>query len=275
MLVHYHLSVKYVSRKQGRSSIAAAAYRSCERLHNKQDGKTHDFTNKRGTVYKEILLPEEAPPEFYDRETLWNAVELSEKRSNSRTAREIEISLPIALTLDEQIELVQEYANENFVSRGMCADISFHSGHRKNQRDTACASILDNPHAHILLTTRSVDEKGFGKKIRQWDKRENVELWRSKWTDMQNREFNIKNFDIRVRHESYERQGIDREPTKYLEHRVTALERRGIYTRRGDENRAIEKRNNMREIIKEREIKYEKHDRDLLFERKRKRSRER
>ena len=242
-MANYHLSVKAVSRGKGHSVVEKASYRSGERLFDCYYGLTHDYTLKSDIVYKIILLPDNAPYEFNDRETLWNAVEQSERRSNSRLAREVEISLPNELTLFEQIQLVRNYVVSNFVNQGMCADVSFHAGHHKRQRDTSCISVSDNPHAHILLTTRFVDERGFNKKIRDWDKRENVELWRKLWAEAQNREFERKGLDIRVRHESYIRQGVEREPNKHLGHRLTQLNRLGIETDRINEHRAIEERN--------------------------------
>ena len=237
----YHLSVKYISRTQGRSAVGAAAYRSGERLFCKYDGMVHDYTRKTGIVHSEILLPPNAPPEFQNRESLWNAVEHAEKRKDSRTAREIEVALPIELALEEQITLIREYATTNFVSLGMCADM---------------AKDSNNPHAHILLTTRSVMYEGFSdRKSREWDKRENVDLWRKQWADAQNRVFEHKGMDTWVSHESYKIRGIDKEPTKYLGPARNALEKRGIETDRGKENRAIIERNLERERKRTRDRK--------------------
>ena len=245
----YHLSVKYISRKQGRSSVSAAAYRSAENLYCTYDGQQHDFTRKTGVLYTEVLIPDYAPLEFHKRESLWNAVEQAEKRKDSRTAREIEVALPIELTLDEQIALVREYITTNFISLGICADIAIH------QKD------IRNPHAHILLTTRPVGRKGFHcRKAREWDKRDNVTHWRKQWAEMQNRALERKGLHIRVNHESYRIRGIDKEPTKHLGYTRTALERYGIETERGKENRAIMARNQARELerLRIRERSYER-----------------
>ena len=121
----YHCSIKIVSRGKGKSAVAAAAYRSGETLTNNYDGVTHDFTRKGGIVHTEILLPPHAPPDFADRSTLWNSVEKIEKAKNSQLAREIEIALPVELDKEQQIQLVREYVEENFVSVGMCADLPF------------------------------------------------------------------------------------------------------------------------------------------------------
>lgn len=125
----------------GRSAVAAAAYRSGEKLVNEWDGKTHDYTHKPGVVHAEIMLPAHAPPEFLDRATLWNSVEFSEKSSDAQLAREIEVALPVELSRTEQLALVRSYVRDNFVAEGMCADFALH-----DKGD-------GNPHAHILLTT--------------------------------------------------------------------------------------------------------------------------
>jgi len=231
----FHLTVKTIGRNKGASIVEAAAYRSGERLVDNYYGETHDYSRKRGVVHSEILLPPNAPSEFYDRASLWNAVERVENRCDSRLAREVEIALPIELSLPEQIELVKEYVMDNFVSHGMCADIAIH-----DKGD-------GNPHSHILLTTRLVGHDGFSKKKnRDWDKRAYINLWREQWAKVQNREFEKRGLLVRVSHESYIKQGIDREPTKHLGRKVRTLERQGIQTDRGNENRDIEFRNRER-----------------------------
>ena len=144
----YHLEAKVVSRGAGRSAVAASAYLSCSRLYNDYDGIQHDYTKKQGLAWQEVFLPEYAPQEWKDREQLWNAVEEVETAKDSRLAREFVVALPIELSREEQIELLQEFIREQFVSDGMCADAAIHDtdGH--------------NPHAHILLTVRPLDERG-------------------------------------------------------------------------------------------------------------------
>ena len=144
----YHLEAKVVSRSAGRSAVAASAYLSCSRLYNDYDGIQHDYTKKQGLVWQEVFLPEYAPQEWQDREQLWNAVEEVETAKDSRLAREFVVALPIELSREEQVELLQEFIREQFVSDGMCADAAIHDtdGH--------------NPHAHILLTVRPLDERG-------------------------------------------------------------------------------------------------------------------
>ena len=144
----YHLEAKVVSRGAGRSAVAASAYLSCSRLYNDYDGIQHDYTKKQGLVWQEVFLPEYAPQEWQDREKLWNAVEEVETAKDSRLAREFVMALPIELSREQQIELLQDFIREQFVSDGMCADAAIHDtdGH--------------NPHAHILLTVRPLDEQG-------------------------------------------------------------------------------------------------------------------
>ncbi len=144
----YHLEAKVVSRGAGRSAVAASAYLSCSRLYNDYDGIQHDYTKKQGLVWQEVFLPAMAPPEWKDREQLWNAVEEVETAKDSRLAREFVAALPVELARREQITLLQEFIREQFVSDGMCADAAIHDtdGH--------------NPHAHILLTVRPLDEQG-------------------------------------------------------------------------------------------------------------------
>ena len=144
----YHLEAKVVSRGAGRSAVAASAYLSCSRLYNDYDGIQHDYTKKQGLAWQKVFLPEYAPQEWQDREKLWNAVEEVEMAKDSRLAREFVVALPIELSREQQIELLQTFIQEQFVSDGMCADAAIHDtdGH--------------NPHAHILLTVRPLDEQG-------------------------------------------------------------------------------------------------------------------
>jgi ATP-dependent exoDNAse (exonuclease V) alpha subunit len=264
-----HCHVGKISRTGGLSAVAGAAYRAGERLYNDFNGRIYDYTKKRGVVFSQILLPDHAPRNFFDREKLWNSVERIEKNKNARLAREIEIALPVEFERVEQIKILREYVQNNFVDRGMCADIAIH--------DTNSG----NPHAHILLTTRSLNENGQwlakqqknyildknGEKIydpikktylcgkstktNDWDNRENVEQWRQEWANALNRAFEYKGLAQRVTHESYKRQGLNKEATLHLGKEATALERQGIKTEIGNINRAIRARNLEREEIQE------------------------
>lgn len=261
----YHCSIKIVSRGKGKSAVAAAAYRSAEKLTNEWDGLTHDYTKKGGVVHSEILLPAHAPPAFSDRSTLWNSVELSEKSNNAQLAREVEIALPVELSREEQTRLVREYCSSQFVSKGMIADFNLH--------DTGGG----NPHAHILLTMRPLDENGAwlpkskkeyvldenGEKIRlpsgryktrkvdlvDWNNRENAEVWRRAWADLANEFLAQNNRPERIDHRSYERQGIEQIPTVHVGVSATQMEKKGIMTERGELNRNIKAANRiLREI---------------------------
>ena len=144
----YHMQAKVVSRGSGRSAVAASAYMSCSRMYNDYDGIQHDYTRKHGLIYQEVMLPPMAPSEWNDREQLWNAVEETEKTKDSRLAREFVVALPVELDKDSNISLLQDFIKKNFVDMGMCADFAIHNtdGH--------------NPHAHILLTVRPLNENG-------------------------------------------------------------------------------------------------------------------
>ena len=261
----YHCSIKIVSRGKGKSAVAAAAYRSGEKLTNEWDGLTHDYTKKGGVVHSEILLPAHAPPAFSDRSTLWNSVELSEKSNNAQLAREVEIALPVELSGEEQTRLVREYCSSQFVSKGMIADFNLH--------DTGGG----NPHAHILLTMRPLDERGAwlpkskkeyvldenGEKIRlpsgryktrkvdlvDWNNRENAEVWRRAWADLANEFLERNDCPERIDHRSYERQGTEQIPTVHVGVSATQMEKKGIVTERGELNRNIKAANRiLREI---------------------------
>ncbi|MCD8097374.1 MAG: MobA/MobL family protein [Lachnospiraceae bacterium] len=144
----YHLEAKVISRGAGRSACAAAAYMSCSRIYNDYDGIQHDYTRKQGLVWQQVFLPENAPPEWQDREILWNAVEEDEKTKDSRLAREFVVALPVEMGKNQWQALLSEFVQEQFVADGMCADVCIHDtdGH--------------NPHAHIMLTVRPLDEHG-------------------------------------------------------------------------------------------------------------------
>ena len=146
----YHLEAKVVSRGTGRSAVAASAYLSCTNILNDYDGVRHDFTRKKGLVWREVFLPEYAPPEWKDRSVLWNAVEENEKTKDSRLAREFVPALPIELTPEQWQELLSDFIQTSFVAEGMCADVAIHDPYPPGH----------NPHAHIMLTVRPLDEQG-------------------------------------------------------------------------------------------------------------------
>ncbi len=146
----YHLEAKVVSRGNGRSAVAASAYLSCTNILNDYDGVRHDYTRKKGLVWQEVFLPEYAPAEWHDRGVLWNAVEENEKTKDSRLAREFVPALPVELNKEQWQQLLSDFINEQFVADGMCADMAIHDPYPPGH----------NPHAHIMLTVRPLDENG-------------------------------------------------------------------------------------------------------------------
>jgi len=193
-----------VQRNKGQSAVAAAAYRSGSLLIEESTGIAHDYTRKRGVEHSEILAPDSAPPWVFDRETLWNAVEQSEKRKDAQVAREIEVGLPVELSNSEQLALLRDYAHREFVSKGMVADVGIH-------RDNPV-----NPHAHILLTTRDLTPEGFGPKNRSWNDKAHLMAWRSGWEDVTNEHLAEAGLALRIDHRSYHEQKLDLIPGRKL-----------------------------------------------------------
>lgn len=144
----YHLEAKVISRGTGRSAVAASAYMSCSQILNDYDGIYHDYTRKQGLLWQQVFLPEYAPREWSDRAVLWNSVEETEKTKDSRLAREFVVALPVELDKNGWQKILTEFIRQNFVADGMCADVAIHNtgGH--------------NPHAHIMLTVRPLNENG-------------------------------------------------------------------------------------------------------------------
>ena len=263
-----HYKIKISTRKKGHSAVAQAAYQSGEKLFDERSNRTKYYSDKRGIIYTEIMLPVNAPPEYADRSTLWNAVEAAENNWNSQLARRFEIALPVELSMEQSVALIREHCMEQFVSKGMIADIAVHDpdppGH--------------NPHAHVMLTMRPMDEQGKwmekahreylldenGERVRDekgkwkfrkvstvdWNDRGNAEVWRHAWEVTQNRYLEAAGRSERVSMLSYHRQGIDRIPTVHMGPAVTAMERRGIMTNIGNLNRDIKAANKLMDVLK-------------------------
>lgn len=261
------LHIDIISRRTGRSAIQMAAYCSRDKLYSDYTGKSYDYTDRQDLVYHEIILPDYAPDTFRNSEVLWNSVEKIEKSKNARLARTVIIALPKELSNSSHIPMVRQYAQEFFVQQGMCADISIH-----DKGD-------GNPHAHILLTTRSLDRDGkwmckqrknylldkngnrvrdsvtrqykLGRNIKtnDWDEPERVEEWRKGWARVCQSWFERCGVSKEITHISYARQGLDREPTIHLGARVKALEDRGLLTDRSKKNRDIKMRNHERDRL--------------------------
>lgn len=264
----YHCSVKVGSRGKGQSAIAAAAYRSGEKLTDQETGLVSDYTRKGGVVFSEISLCENAPARYADRATLWNAVHDIEKAKDARLWREIEVALPQEMNRAEQIEAVREYVR-NLTERGMCADWSLH-----DKGD-------GNPHAHIMLTTRSITEDGKwapksrkvydldenGERIFQkvdktgrkqykshkedyndWNATERVEEWRADWANVCNKYLTTEK---KIDHRSYERQGLEQIPTVHEGYAARQIEAKGGTSELCQQNREIKAKNSLLQRIAE------------------------
>ena len=266
----YHFHVEQIKRSAGQSAIAAAAYRAGEKLYSEYYGETNDFTRKGGVLHTEILLPPNAPPEYAERQTLWNAVEKVEKNKKAQLAYSFDIALQNELTQEENIALARRFVEEQFVSKGMIADLAVHEPDKENG--------IQNPHFHVLTTMRPLNPDGTwgnkqrreyalddnGERIRDekgdyvfnavhttdWHEPETLEHWREAWCQMVNAEFEWKGISARIDHRSYEAQGIEQIPTVHEGPLVQKMEKRGIRTQKGDLNRWIRVTNRLIASIK-------------------------
>ena len=245
----FHLSVKVISRAAGRSAVAAAAYRSADRLHDERLDRAHDFTNKSGVVHGEVLLPENAPDAWHDRERLWNDVETFEKRKDAQLAREVEFAIPREMEQSQGIELARDFVQSEFVDKGMIADLNVHWD--------VGADGLAKPHAHVMLTMREIvidkdGEAGFGQKVRAWNATAEVEQWRERWASHVNQRLAELDIDARVDHRSLEDQGIALEPQDKIGSAASRMDGRGLEAERITEHRDIARRNGERIIAEPR-----------------------
>lgn len=266
----FHFSISMISRGKSKSAVASAAYISCEKLTNEWDGVTHDYHNKKGLLHSQIYLPENIPKEFQDRSFLWNSVELNEKASNAQLARSFIIALPKELSFEENKNLITDFIQENFVSKGMIADLAIHDESNEGN---------NNIHAHIMTTLRPINEKGEwqakskkeytlddkGNKIlnkngkpktrkielTDWNNKGNAEKWRESFAQICNQYLEKNNLEKRVDHRSFERQAKEEIPTIHLGASASALERKGIETDKGNINREIKKHNSLVKAIRE------------------------
>ncbi|NCC41762.1 MAG: conjugal transfer protein TraA [Gammaproteobacteria bacterium] len=240
----YRLSAKVIGRNAGRSVTAAAAYRAGECIEDERTGLAHDYRRRTGVEHVEILAPDNAPEWMRDRAKLWNAVELIEKRKDAQLARELQLALPCELDASQNLALVRGFVREQCVAHGMVADIAIHSPDREGDER--------NWHAHVLLTMRDLLGDGFGKKNRAWNESARLEDWREKWAEYQNRALERAGSKERVDHRSLEARGIDREAEPKLGPHASEMERRGKASDRGDERRAVWRRNQRREQLERR-----------------------
>lgn len=261
-----HCKITIIKRSNNESAVSAAAYQSGEKLFSEYDQEQKYYPYKNEVTHKEIMLPPHVPPEFADRNTLWNSAEAQEKQWNSQLARRFVLAIPREIPPGQYADLIRDYCREFFVSKGMIADFAIH-----DKGD-------GNPHAHILLTMRAMDEKGKwlpksrkvydldknGERIRlasgrwkshkentvDWNNRKYAEIWRQGWADTANRYLEANDRPERLDLRSYARQGIDQIPTVHMGAAVTAMERRGIMTNIGNLNRDIKAANKLLDVLK-------------------------
>ena len=236
----YHFSAKVISRANGSSAVASAAYRSASRLHDERLDRDHDFSNKAGVVHSEVMLPDGAPERLSDRTTLWNEVEAGEVRKDAQLSREVEFAIPRELSQQQGIDLARDFVKSEFVDRGMIADLNVHWD--------IGSDGLAKPHAHVMLTMREVGEDGFGAKARDWNKTELVQAWRERWADHVNARLASLDIDARIDHRSLEAQGIDLEPQNKIGPAASRMKRDGLEVERIAEHAEIAQRNGARII---------------------------
>ena len=261
-----HFKITIVKRSQGQSAVAGAAYQSGERLFSEYDQRTKFYNKKKELVHAEIMLPSYAPPGYADRATLWNAVEAVENQWNSQLARRIVLAFPVEVPKEQYLSMIKEFCQEQFVSKGMIADFAIH-----DKGD-------GNPHAHILLTLRAIDEHGKwlpkarkvydldenGERIRlasgnwkchkentvDWNDQKYAEVWRHGWETITNRYLEAAGRPERVDLRSFERQGIQQIPTVHLGPAAHQMEKRGVETFLGNLNRDIKAANRMMNAVR-------------------------
>jgi Ti-type conjugative transfer relaxase TraA len=231
----YHFSAKVVSRANGSSAVASAAYRAAERLTDDRLGRDHDFTNKAGVVHSEIMLPEGAPERLADRETLWNTVEAGEVRKDAQLARDVEFAIPREMIEQDGIQLARDFVAREFVARGMIADLNVHW-------DKA-ADGNPKPHAHVMLSMREVGPDGFGQKERHWNSKELLGAWRESWADHVNTRMAELGLEARVDHRTLEAQGIPLEPQHKIGAAGSRREMNGEDAERADDHMRIAREN--------------------------------
>ncbi|MEQ9937862.1 MobQ family relaxase [Pectobacterium polonicum] len=204
----FHLEFKIVKRSEGMSSCRKAAYHARCKITDDRTGNTYDFSHRTDLFHHQILAPVSAPAHIVESSTaLWNEVERVERQKDGQTARYFDVAIPCELNNEDKIKLVVEYCQKNFVDKGMIADIAFHD--------------LDsnNPHAHVMLTLKSITADGFGKKERSWNDKKNVILWRESWSALANRYLEASGVSERIDHRS-----IDAQHAEALENAAITLD---------------------------------------------------
>ena len=231
----YHFSAKVVSRANGSSAVASAAYRSASELFDERLGRDHDFSNKAGVIHSEVMLPEGAPERLNDRSTLWNEVEAGEKRKDAQLAREVEFSIPREMSEKEGVALAQDFVKTQFVDRGMVADLNVHWDKAKDGSP--------KPHAHVMLAMRDVGPDGFGNKNRDWNSTELLKDWREAWSAHVNERMAELGLEGRIDHRSYEAQGIELEPQHKIGPAASRRPGQGLEAERIEDHARIAREN--------------------------------
>ena len=267
----YHFSLNHVKRSKGHTAIAAAAYRSGEKLYDRYYGEVQDYTKKGGVIISEILKPDYVPERLKDRETLWYEVENHENRKDAQLAYSFDFALQNELTMEENIEIARKYIMENFVAKGMICDVAVHDPDKGE-------GGIPNPHVHVLAPIRPVNQHGeWGEKrlhipvfdengnpvlnekgkqkhddpfTTDWGKPETLKIWRENWAKIVNEKFAEKGLSCRIDHCSNEKRGIDEIPQVHEGSAVRRMEKRGIATYKGSWNRWVKKTNdNIRRLL--------------------------
>jgi Ti-type conjugative transfer relaxase TraA len=231
----YHFSAKVVSRANGSSAVASAAYRSASEMHDDRLNRDHDFSNKAGVIHSEVMLPEGAPERLNDRTTLWNEVEAGEKRKDAQLAREVEFSIPREMNEKQGVALARDFVKKQFVDRGMVADLNVHWDKAKDG--------TPKPHAHVMMTMRDVGPDGFGKKNRDWNSTELLKDWREAWSAHVNERMAELGLEGRIDHRSYEAQGIGLEPQHKIGPAASRRPEQGLEAERIEDHTRIAREN--------------------------------
>lgn len=212
-MANYHFDLSVISRGKGRSLTRHANYITGQTLRDDWN-QTSYYWHRPDVLYCGVLLPDTAPSDYRNLQFLCSKMELAEKRWDARTGREIKASLPNELPLQENIRIVKEYIQTNFLLRNLCVIAAIHAG--ENELDPR----RNNPHVHMILSTRTLGMDGFSaKKDRTLDRTANMKPWREQWALVQNEAYKRNNLALHVDHESLEVQGIYRTPTRYLQQR--------------------------------------------------------
>lgn len=219
----YHFSVKNISRSDGRSAVACAAYRAGEKLIDHRYGKVQDYTKKFGVEFNNIYAPDNTNKNLRQRNELWNTVEKVENRKNSQLAREFEIAFPNELNKEQRQNMLNELCKNIIERHRVIVDACIHAPHTQNGSDER------NYHAHIMFTTRSINEQGeLGKKTREFNDngKQEVEFWREEFANIANKHLEQNGFDVRLDHRSNKERGIEFEATQHEGPDATELRRK-------------------------------------------------